>query len=39
MCRTTLNVTGDLVCATVVARSENELRFESPRVRAAAEEA
>jgi hypothetical protein len=26
MCRTTLNVTGDLVCATVVARSEG-LRF------------
>jgi len=41
MCRTTLNVTGDLVCATVVARSENELRFDSPRVKAevAAEEA
>jgi DAACS family dicarboxylate/amino acid:cation (Na+ or H+) symporter len=27
MCRTTLNVVGDLVCATVVARSEGELRF------------
>ncbi len=41
MCRTTLNVTGDLVCATVVARSENELRFDSPRIQAeaAAEEA
>jgi DAACS family dicarboxylate/amino acid:cation (Na+ or H+) symporter len=41
MCRTTLNVTGDLVCATVVARSEGELRFDSPRVKAeaAAEEA
>ena len=41
MCRTTLNVTGDLVCATVVARSENELRFDSPRMKAeaAAEEA
>src|SRR5262245_22871555 len=41
MCRTTLNVTGDLVCATVVARSENELRFDAPRVKAevAADEA
>ncbi len=39
MCRTTLNVTGDLVCATVVARSEKELRFDAPRVEAAAEEA
>ena len=27
MCRTTLNVVGDLVCATFVARSEGELRF------------
>jgi DAACS family dicarboxylate/amino acid:cation (Na+ or H+) symporter len=27
MCRTVLNVVGDLVCATVVARSEGELRF------------
>jgi len=27
MCRTTLNVVGDLVCATVVARSEGELRL------------
>jgi DAACS family dicarboxylate/amino acid:cation (Na+ or H+) symporter len=27
MCRTTLNVVGDLVCATVVAQSEGELRF------------
>jgi DAACS family dicarboxylate/amino acid:cation (Na+ or H+) symporter len=27
MCRTTLNVVGDLVCATFVARSERELRF------------
>lgn len=34
MCRTTLNVTGDLVCATVVARSENELRFDAPDVKA-----
>jgi DAACS family dicarboxylate/amino acid:cation (Na+ or H+) symporter len=38
MCRTTLNVTGDLVCATVVARSEKELRFHAPRAEAAAEE-
>ncbi|HEV8611196.1 MAG TPA: dicarboxylate/amino acid:cation symporter [Thermoanaerobaculia bacterium] len=29
MCRTTLNVVGDLVCATFVARSEGELRFPS----------
>jgi DAACS family dicarboxylate/amino acid:cation (Na+ or H+) symporter len=29
MCRTVLNVTGDLVCATFVARSEGELRFPS----------
>lgn len=29
MCRTVLNVTGDLVCATVIARSEKELRFPS----------
>ena len=37
MCRTTLNVTGDLVCATVIARSEGELRFppeESPAIAA-----
>jgi dicarboxylate/amino acid:cation (Na+ or H+) symporter, DAACS family len=37
MCRTTLNVTGDLVCATVIARSEGELRFppaESPSIAA-----
>jgi len=27
MCRTTLNVVGDLVCATFIARSEGELRF------------
>jgi DAACS family dicarboxylate/amino acid:cation (Na+ or H+) symporter len=33
MCRTTLNVVGDLVCATFVARSEGELRF--PRATAA----
>ena len=31
MCRTTLNVVGDLVCATFVARSEGELRFPSAR--------
>jgi DAACS family dicarboxylate/amino acid:cation (Na+ or H+) symporter len=30
MCRTTINVVGDLVCATVVARSEGELRFPAP---------
>jgi DAACS family dicarboxylate/amino acid:cation (Na+ or H+) symporter len=30
MCRTTLNVVGDLVCATFVARSERELRFPAP---------
>jgi DAACS family dicarboxylate/amino acid:cation (Na+ or H+) symporter len=30
MCRTTLNVVGDLVCATFVARSEQELRFPAP---------
>ena len=30
MCRTTLNVVGDLVCATFVARSEGELRFPAP---------
>jgi DAACS family dicarboxylate/amino acid:cation (Na+ or H+) symporter len=38
MCRTTLNVTGDLVCATVVARSEGELRFTSVRAEAIAED-
>jgi DAACS family dicarboxylate/amino acid:cation (Na+ or H+) symporter len=27
MCRTVVNVVGDLVCATVVARSENELEW------------
>ncbi len=36
MCRTTLNVTGDLVCATVIARSEGELRFDSPQMEAEA---
>jgi DAACS family dicarboxylate/amino acid:cation (Na+ or H+) symporter len=30
MCRTVVNVVGDLVCATVVARSEGELRFPAP---------
>jgi DAACS family dicarboxylate/amino acid:cation (Na+ or H+) symporter len=30
MCRTVLNVTGDLVCATVVARFEREIRFARP---------
>ncbi len=39
MCRTTLNVTGDLVCATVIARSENELRFPSQRSEAIAADA
>jgi dicarboxylate/amino acid:cation (Na+ or H+) symporter, DAACS family len=34
MCRTVLNVTGDLVCATVIARSEKELRFPSERAEA-----
>jgi len=29
MCRTVVNVVGDLVCATFVARSEKELRFPS----------
>jgi DAACS family dicarboxylate/amino acid:cation (Na+ or H+) symporter len=39
MCRTTLNVTGDLVCATVVAKSEGELRFSAVRAEALAEDA
>ena len=39
MCRTTLNVTGDLVGATVIARSENELRFQSERAEAIAADA
>jgi DAACS family dicarboxylate/amino acid:cation (Na+ or H+) symporter len=39
MCRTTLNVTGDLVCATVIARSEGELRFDSKTAEANADEA
>ena len=38
MCRTTLNVTGDLVCATVVARSEGELRFREAGARVIAAE-
>ncbi len=39
MCRTVLNVTGDLVCATVIARSEKELRFPSERAEAIAADA
>ena len=39
MCRTTLNVVGDLVCATVVARSEGELRFPSQTAPAIAADA
>ncbi len=39
MCRTTLNVTGDLVCATVIARSEGELKFPSERSAAIAADA
>ena len=31
MCRTVLNVTGDLVCATVVARFEKEIRFSAAK--------
>ena len=31
MCRTVLNVTGDLVCATVIARSEKEIHFPTER--------
>jgi dicarboxylate/amino acid:cation (Na+ or H+) symporter, DAACS family len=34
MCRTVVNVVGDLVCATFVARSEGELRFPSEQARA-----
>jgi DAACS family dicarboxylate/amino acid:cation (Na+ or H+) symporter len=30
MCRTVLNVVGDLVCATFVAKSEGELHFDEP---------
>jgi DAACS family dicarboxylate/amino acid:cation (Na+ or H+) symporter len=37
MCRTVLNVTGDLVGATVIARSENGLRFPSGSRGAAAD--
>lgn len=36
MCRTVVNVVGDLVCATFVARSEKELRFPSERAPAVA---
>jgi DAACS family dicarboxylate/amino acid:cation (Na+ or H+) symporter len=39
MCRTTLNVTGDLVCATVIARSEGELKFPSEKSAAIAVDA
>ena len=39
MCRTVINVVGDLVCATYVARSENELRFPSERSPAIAADA
>jgi DAACS family dicarboxylate/amino acid:cation (Na+ or H+) symporter len=31
MCRTTLNVTGDLVGATVIAKTEGELNFNKPQ--------
>ena len=39
MCRTVINVVGDLVCATFVARSEKELRFPSERTPAIAADA
>ena len=39
MCRTVLNVVGDLVCATFVARSEKELRFPAASPQAIAAEA
>jgi len=39
MCRTTVNVVGDLVCATFVARSERELRFPSATAPAVAADA
>jgi DAACS family dicarboxylate/amino acid:cation (Na+ or H+) symporter len=39
MCRTTVNVVGDLVCATFVARSEKELRFPSATAQAVAADA
>ena len=39
MCRTVLNVVGDLVCATFVARSEHELRFPATSSRAIAADA
>jgi len=39
MCRTVLNVVGDLVCATFVARSERELRFPSETAPAVAADA
>jgi DAACS family dicarboxylate/amino acid:cation (Na+ or H+) symporter len=39
MCRTVLNVVGDLDCATFVARSEKELRFPAASAQAIAAEA
>jgi DAACS family dicarboxylate/amino acid:cation (Na+ or H+) symporter len=39
MCRTVLNVVGDLVCATFVARSERELRFPAATASAIAADA
>ena len=39
MCRTVLNVVGDLVCATFVARSERELRFPAATASAVAADA
>jgi dicarboxylate/amino acid:cation (Na+ or H+) symporter, DAACS family len=39
MCRTVLNVVGDLVCATVVARSEGELHFPAATAPAVAADA
>jgi DAACS family dicarboxylate/amino acid:cation (Na+ or H+) symporter len=37
MCRTVLNVVGDLVCASFVARSEGELQFSTPSAAVAAD--
>jgi DAACS family dicarboxylate/amino acid:cation (Na+ or H+) symporter len=39
MCRTVVNVVGDLVCATFVARSERELAFPAPTAKAIAVDA
>jgi DAACS family dicarboxylate/amino acid:cation (Na+ or H+) symporter len=39
MCRTVVNVVGDLVCATFVARSERELAFPAPTAKAIAADA